>query len=161
MTRDEAISIGADKTFTLDLNGYSIMVDEPIRVSGNLTIQDRTTAGEPVVSSDYGSVSYDAGSIEYTGSNTAIIVQEGGSVTLKSGIVDASAAGTGIYVNGNRNPEGSENIQPVNSSATIEGGYVHSMEYGLGAAGRGGKLTVSGGVIAAEGNTAIGRAPRS
>lgn len=153
----ESVTVRADKKVTLDLNGKTLNLGaQTMRVSGNLTVKDSTATAEPVVSADYETVSYEAGKIVYTGSGTAMIVQDGGSVTLLSGIVDASAAGTAIYANGNREPEGSENTQPVNTSVTISGGYVHSMEYGVGVAGRGAQVSVSAGVIAAEGNCAIG-----
>ena len=152
----ESVNIASDNDIVLDLNGYVLTLTDTMKVDGNLTVQDNTVTTGPIVSSDYESVEYDAGKIVYTGNATAIIPQNGGSFTLLSGIIDASAAGTAIYANGNRSPENGGNTEPVNTSVTIAGGYIHSMEYGIGIAGRGAQLSVSDGVIAAEGNTAIG-----
>ena len=153
---EESVSIASSDDIVLDLNGNVLTLPSTMTVDGNVTVQDSTVTAGPVVSSDYESVEYDAGKIVYTGNATAIIPQNGGSFTLLSGIIDASAAGTAIYANGNRSPENGGNTEPVNTSVTIAGGYIHSMEYGIGIAGRGAQLSVSDGVIAAEGNTAIG-----
>ena len=152
----ESVNIASDNDIVLDLNGYVLTLTDTMKVDGNLTVQDNTVTTGPIVSSDYESVEYDAGKIVYTGNATAIIPQNGGSFTLLSGIIDASAAGTAIYANGNQSPENDGDTAPVNSKVTIADGYVHSMEYGIGVAGRGAQLSVTGGVIAAEGNCAIG-----
>ena len=153
---EESVSIASSDDIVLDLNGNVLTLPGTMTVDGNVTVQDSTVTAGPVVSSDYESVEYDAGKIVYTGNSTAIIPQNGGSFTLLSGIIDASVAGNAIYANGNRSPENGGNTEPVNTSVTIAGGYIHSMEYGIGIAGRGAQLSVSDGVIAAEGNTAIG-----
>ena len=153
---EESVSIASSDDIVLDLNGNVLTLPSTMTVDGNVTVQDSTVTAGPVVSSDYESVEYDAGKIVYTGNSTAIIPQNGGSFTLLSGIIDASVAGNAIYANGNRSPENGGNTEPVNTSVTIAGGYIHSMEYGIGIAGRGAQLSVSDGVIAAEGNTAIG-----
>ena len=152
----ESVNIASDNDIVLDLNGNVLTLPGTMTVDGNVTVQDSTVTAGPVVSSDYESVEYDAGKIVYTGNSTAIIPQNGGSFTLLSGIIDASAAGTAIYANGNQSPENDGDTAPVNSKVTIADGYVHSMEYGIGVAGRGAQLSVTGGVIAAEGNCAIG-----
>ena len=153
---EESVSIASSDDIVLDLNGNVLTLPGTMTVDGNVTVQDSTVTAGPVVSSDYESVEYDAGKIVYTGNSTAIIPQNGGSFTLLSGIIDASVAGNAIYATGNRSPENGGNTEPVNTSVTIAGGYIHSMEYGIGIAGRGAQLSVSDGVIAAEGNTAIG-----
>ena len=153
---EESVSIASSDDIVLDLNGNVLTLPGTMTVDGNVTVQDSTVTAGPVVSSDYESVEYDAGKIVYTGNSTAIIPQNGGSFTLLSGIIDASAAGTAIYANGNQSPENDGDTAPVNSKVTIADGYVHSMEYGIGVAGRGAQLSVTGGVIAAEGNCAIG-----
>ena len=153
---EESVSIASSDDIVLDLNGNVLTLPDTMTVDGNVTVQDSTVTAGPVVSSDYESVKYDAGKIVYTGNSTAIIPQNGGSFTLLSGIIDASVAGDAIYATGNRSPKNGGNTEPVNTSVTIAGGYIHSMEYGIGIAGRGAQLSVSDGVIAAEGNTAIG-----
>lgn len=149
------------KTLTLDLNGqtltlgtYSMIVDG---TSGKLTIIDSQARDDALTideESDYAVTYSGTGKIVYTGGQTAILVQEGGSLTLESGMIDAHEAGNGIYVNGNKS--GDATAVPVNSTLNLYGGYVYAREYGLGVAGVGAKLNISGGVVVSDDNTAVG-----
>ena len=146
--------IAISNSMTLDLKGYTISA--PGRVINvntkncRLTIQD-STATQPTV--DGASVTgYSGGKIIGTkGYVTAISVVNGGSLTLKSGMVQ-SVEYTAIYANGNCTPNSSGQIA---SNIKITGGYVKSQEYGIGVAGIGASLNVSGGVIEAMDNAAV------
>ena len=129
-------------------------------VDGNLTIMDSTAPAAPQVSSDYETVNYDAGAIVNIrnespwGNCHTIVVQNGGQVTLLSGKIK-STGNCGIYVNGNLNPEGSDNTADIPSKLTVEGGYIEALEFGAAVAGRGAQLDISDGVIVAENNAAV------
>ena len=156
----ENVSVVSGKNLTLDLNGKTLTEDKVMIVSGNLTIMDSTATSEPVVSSDYGTVTYDSGAIVNTrnespwGDCHTIVVNGGGQLTLKSGAIQ-STGNCGVYVNGNLNPESSEDKAPVNSKFTMEGGYIKALEFGAAVGGRGAALDISGGVIVAENNAAV------
>ena len=156
----ENVSVASDKNFTLDLNGKTLTEDKVMIVSGNLTIVDSTATSEPVVSSDYGTVTYDSGAIINTknespwGDCHAIVVNNGGQLTLNSGMIQ-STGNCGVYVNGNLNSESSEDRVPVNSKFTMKSGYIKALEFGAAVGGRGAALDISGGVIVAENNAAV------
>ena len=155
-TAEPDISVPSTQKITLDLNGNTLDLGvSTLEVEGDLIIQDSTATAEPVVSADYETITYEAGKILYTGSGTAIVPKNGGTVTLKSGIVDASAGGTGIYASGNCHPENAGDTTEVHSTVTVEGGYVHTREYGIGVQGRGATANISGGVIATVDNAAV------
>lgn len=155
-TEEPDISVPSTQKITLDLNGNTLDLEaSTLVVEGDLIIQDSTATAEPVVSADYKTITYEAGKILYTGSGTAIVPENGGTVTLKSGIVDASAGGTGIYASGNCIPENAGDTTKVHSTVTVEGGYVHTREYGIGVQGRGATANISGGVIATVDNAAV------
>ena len=155
-TAEPDISVPSTQKITLDLNGNTLDLEaSTLVVEGDLIIQDSTATAEPVVSADYETITYEAGKILYTGSGTAIVPENGGTVTLKSGIVDASAGGTGIYASGNCIPENAGDTTKVHSTVTVEGGYVHTREYGIGVQGRGATANISGGVIATVDNAAV------
>lgn len=151
----ENVTIDSGKTITMDLNGKTLTLSSTMIVKGNLTVQDSTAKTEPVVSSNYETVSYTAGKILYTGNGTAILPQNGGTFTLLSGIVDASTAGDAIYASGNCAPGELDDETSIFSTINIRGGYVHSCEYGIGVQGRGATANISGGVIVADNNAAV------
>ena len=156
----ENIDISANQDITLDLNGKTLTETDVMIVEGNLTIMDSTAPAAPQVSSDYETVNYDAGAIVNIrnespwGNCHTIVVQNGGQVTLLSGKIK-STGNCGIYVNGNLNPEGSDNTADIPSKLTVEGGYIEALEFGAAVAGRGAQLDISDGVIVAENNAAV------
>lgn len=156
----ENIDISANQDITLDLNGKTLTETDVMIVEGNLTIMDSTAPAAPQVSSDYETVNYDAGAIVNIrnespwGNCHTIVVQDGGQVTLLSGKIK-STGNCGIYVNGNLNPEGSDNTADILSKLTVEGGYIEALEFGAAVAGRGAQLDISDGVIVAENNAAV------
>lgn len=156
----ENVDISSDKDITLDLNGKTLTETDVMIVDGNLTIMDSTAPAAPQVSTDYETVNYISGAIVNTknespwGNCHAIVVQNGGQVTLLSGKVK-STGNCGIYVNGNLNPEGSENTEDISSKLTVAGGYIEALEFGAAVGGRGAQLDISGGVIVAENNAAV------
>ena len=127
----ENIGISANQDITLDLNGKTLTETDVMIVEGNLTIMDSTAPAAPQVSSDYEAVNYDAGAIVNIknespwGNCHTIVVQNGGQVTLLSGKIK-STGNCGIYVNGNLNPEGSDNTADIPSKLTVEGGYIEA-----------------------------------
>ena len=58
-------------------------------------------------------------------------------------------------MNGNLNPEGSDNTADIPSKLTVAGGYIEALEFGAAVAGRGAQLDISDGVIVAENNAAV------
>lgn len=156
----ENIDISANQDITLDLNGKTLTETDVMIVDGNLTIMDSTAPAAPQVSSDYETVNYDAGAIVNIrnespwGNCHTIVVQNGGQVTLLSGKIK-STGNCGIYVNGNLNPEGSDNTADILSKLTVAGGYIEALEFGAAVAGRGAQLDISDGVIVAENNAAV------
>ena len=144
----ESFRIDSDQTITLDLNGRTVTTTSVIVVEGDLTIVDGTATTDPQVSDDFESVTYESGTIK--GESNVIQAQNGGTITLKSGTVH-STSGNGMNVLGNTDPDSDSVVSSIN----IEGGYVHSREYGIGVYGTVGMLNVSGGVIVADDNGAI------
>ncbi len=144
-----SISVPAGKVVTLDLAGHTIdLGSTSLVVNGTLTIQD-STAGTLSVDSAAGTVSYSSGVIKST--TDVISPKAGGNVTLESGTVH-STNNCGIYVTGDVS---SEQANPVNSSLTVNGGYVHAREYGIGVGGRNAVLNINGGAIVADDNAAV------
>ena len=146
----ENVTIPAGTTVTLDLNGKTLTSaandQSTIVVNGNLTVEDRT-AGQPTVSNEY-EVSYTSGSIKST--DIPVKVQNGGSFTLNGGKIESEKE-SGLFVIGDKT-----GTDAINSSATINGGYINSQEYGIGVVGKGASLTVDGGVIETRDNAVIG-----
>lgn len=147
------VIVAADKVLTLDLAGHTLDLGEyQLAVNGNLTIDD-STASQPVVSEGY-EVSYEgAGKIVSANASVAVQAQLGGAVTLKRGIVE-DLVGNGINAIGNQDAATHDESKTV-SAVNIEGGYVHSAEYGLGVYGNQGTVNVSGGVVEAENNAVV------
>ena len=142
---ENTLAVESGKDFILDLNGKTITTagaHSTMLVEGILKIEDNSAEKT-------GSIN----SAEYTG--TAVSVQNGGNLTLGEGRL-VSDNGTAVYVTGNLNPEGSDDTGAVASTFNMEGGQVHSREYGIGIGGRGAVLNVSGGTVEAEDNAVIG-----
>ena len=144
------VTIPANTTVTLDLNGKTLTSaannQSTIVVNGNLTVED-STAGQPTVSNKY-EVSYTSGSIKST--DIPVKVQNGGSFTLNSGKIESETE-SGLFVIGDKT-----GTDAINSSATINGGYINSQEYGIGVVGKGASLTVNDGAIETRDNAVIG-----
>ena len=146
----ENITIAEGKTLTLDLNGKTITETSAMVVEGTLTIEDSTATEAPAVSGDYNKVTYEAGMIQNTADG--IVVRNGGKLTVNGGIIH-STANNAVSINGSDTAAGWET--PIESQATINGGYLHSREYGIGVYGNGAVLNVEGGVIVADDNAAV------
>lgn len=71
---------------------------------------------------------------------------------MNGGIIH-STANNAVSINGSDTAAGWET--PIESQATINGGYLHSREYGIGVYGNGAVLNVEGGVIVADDNAAV------
>lgn len=143
----ETVTVGAGKNITLDLNGKTVTGQANAAVlvdGGSLTVQDRTVTAEPVVGDDY-TVTYTSGVLEAGAGKHAVQVYNGGSFVLQSGTV-SSTGNCGIYAGATDSGSG---------TATINGGYVHAREYGVGAINEGTTLNINGGVIVADDNAAV------
>ncbi len=142
---ENMLAVESGKDFILDLNGKTITTagaHSTMLVEGILKIEDNSAEKT-------GSIN----NAEYSG--TAVSVQNGGNLTLGEGRL-VSEKGTAVYVTGNLNPEGSADTEAVASTFNMEGGQVHSREYGIGIGGRGAVLNVRGGTVEAEDNAVIG-----
>ena len=148
----ENITVEADKNLTLDLNGKTITETAAMQVKGVLTVEDTTATEEPAVSEDYEEVTYQSGMIVNELGGDGIVVLEGGKLTVNSGAI-WSKVNNAVSINGAVTPDTWET--PVASQATINGGYLHSREYGIGVYGNGAVLNVEGGVIVADDNAAV------
>ena len=156
VTLSGQLTVPENTVVTLDLNSHTLTESSTIIVEGDLTVQDSTATVEPQVSDDYKSVTYQAGSIVNKHSireakSVVITVQEGGSLTHKSGILKSEKNYT-VAVYGNCMPG---NNSPVQSKASIEGGYQIGQEGGPGVFGNGAQLDVSGGVIVGLDNSPV------
>ena len=146
----ENVIVPAGKSVVLDLNGQVVEGApnaDTVTVEGALTVKDGTADANPVVSDDYGSVTYAAGKILGKSPTTepyakALHVQNGGSATMESGIVESEDSDAAFVSKG--------------STLTVNGGYFHSAEFGIGVQGEGATLVMSGGAVVADNNAAIG-----
>lgn len=158
----ETVTINSGIDLTLDLNGHTLRYDgtipynqggdETIKiVNGTLTITDSSEWS--VTADEEYNVAYNGtGSVTYYGSGRAIKVSGENAHLIVNGGYIRSYGGDGIYVTGNTTPDGAA----WNCSVTMNGGYVHSTEYGIGVAGKGAILTMNGGYVEADNNAAIG-----
>lgn len=133
------------KTLTLDLNGHTLTTNQLVS-HGNLTIVDSTVTAEPVVSSDYESVTYESGKIKVTG--TAVYAAGGGTVTLKSGTIESD--NLGACAQGDTTGK-----TTISSTFNVEGGYIIAQEFAATAQGKGAALNISGGVLVAKDNAVV------
>lgn len=154
---EKDIEVPAGKSVTLDLAGHTLTSKNSIEVSGNLTLDDSTATGQPIVSSDYETVTYEAGKIVNANTITkgenavTIVVKGGGAFTQNAGTIESQKNYTiGIYGN---NAAGA--TDPINTSVYIKGGYQVGPEGGPMVAGKGALLEVSGGVIVGTDNAPV------
>ncbi|HIV02056.1 MAG TPA: S-layer homology domain-containing protein [Candidatus Aphodoplasma excrementigallinarum] len=145
----ENVTVDADDELTFDLNGH--VMTGLLTVNGSLVLEDSTATEEPVVSSDYETVTYTSGKIISSG--TAVLVENGGSFVMKSGMVE-STGNIGVAVYGE--DSAANWATPVHSTADIQGGYVYAREFGAAVYGSGAELTVSGGVLETIDNAVVG-----
>lgn len=148
-----SITIPAKKNITLDLNGQTLTGENgnnAIKVEGGLVVKDSTATAAPSVSSDYKTVSYTSGKI--TATTTTVGVISGGTFELQSGMVE-STGNIGIVAVGET--DATKWATPVNSTATISGGYVLAQECAASAQGNGAKLNINGGVLVAKDNAVV------
>lgn len=146
---NETVTVEAGKNITLDLKGKTVTGKDNAAVlvnGGSLTVKDSTVTAEPVVSDDYKTVTYTSGVLEAgAGKQHAVQVYNSGTFVLESGTV-SSTGNCGIYAGATGSGSG---------TATINGGYVHAREYGVGAINEGTTLNINGGVIVADDNAAV------
>ena len=149
-----SVSVTGSNSPTLDLNGHTLNLGSRcINASGtsaSLTIKDSTATTEPVVSDDYSTVTYTAGKIKSTGVYV-IEATKGVTVTLESGIIDASEGTYGIKL-GNFDKTSVSNSSSGN--LVMNGGYIQSKDAGIWTSYES-TAQVSGGVISAANNGAI------
>lgn len=156
--REENISIPAGISLTLDLNGKTLSVTEPVKVSENgtsLTVKDSSAASDPSVNEDFSMVTYEAGKITNTLSErvtnaVTVEVRDGASFILESGILESVKNYT-VAVYGNISREGS----PVRTTAFVHGGYQVGQEGGPAVFGNGAVMNIDGGVIVGLDNSAV------
>ena len=157
LTITDQITIGDGKNITFDLAGKVLNIIQPILVEGSLTLEDSTATTPPVVSEDYETVTYVSGKIyntldSRTPDAVVIEVRNGGAFTLNSGTLDSLKNYT-VAVYGQTDATDWET--PINSVATINGGYQIGQEGGPATFGNGAVLNVSDGVIVGKDNSAI------
>ena len=137
----------------LDLNGKTLTLNGEIGIvvnnNTNFTVCDSSVTQPPQVTDEY-DVNYSSGKIQYNNSNCAIQVQNGANFVLESGTI-YSEKGNGINVLAQTTPNEAE----LNSSATINGGYISAQEFGIGVYGRTAILNVNDGVIEARDNAVV------
>ena len=141
----ENVTISQGKTLTLDLNGKTLT--GTVEVSGALIIQDSTVTGEPTVSGDYENVTYASGKI--TSSGTTVKATNGGTVTLKSGLLE-STGNIALFAAGD-----STGSTEVKSTVNVDGGYILSQEFAVSTQGKGATANISGGVLVAKDNAVV------
>ena len=148
----------AGKEVTLDLAGCEVALRGPL-VAGegaHLIIEDSAdaTEGKPTVSKD-NKVTYDAGRLYAAadaGMSYVAASAFGGSITLKSGIVDGlNADSFALYAQGDVT-----GAADVASTVTVDGGYVLAQELALSAQGCGAAIRFNGGAAEARDNAVIG-----
>ncbi len=148
----------AGKEVTLDLAGCEVALRGPL-VAGegaHLIIEDSAdaTEGKPTVSKD-NKVTYDAGRLYAAadaGMSYVAASAFGGSITLKSGIVDGlNADSFALYAQGDVT-----GAADVASTVTVDGGYVLAQEFALSAQGCGAAIRFNGGAAEARDNAVIG-----
>lgn len=159
----QLINIAEDKNITLDLNGNDLTITAAdnntngIQVSGTFTLLDSAATEQPAVGGEM-KVSYESGKYTYNGSQTAVIIAEGGTFNLESGTIDASG-----FESGKKDADGIYAVGNYSTGATggkattvnINGGYILAREYGVGVRGLGAVANVQGGVIETEDNAAV------
>lgn len=142
---------------TLDLAGCEVALRGPL-VAGegaHLIIEDSAdaTEGKPTVSKD-NKVTYDAGRLYAAadaGMSYVAASAFGGSITLKSGIVDGlNADSFALYAQGDVT-----GAADVASTVTVDGGYVLAQEFALSAQGCGAAIRFNGGAAEARDNAVI------
>ena len=152
---NDIITINKGTTVTLDLNGKVISNNEHEQNStivnkGNLTIKDES-AGQPVVE-NHKVNDYRSGKVLNTYSKgAAVFTVDGGTFVLESGTLE-STNNLGLSVHGDITPN---QDNPVNSNATIKGGYIIAQEYAVGVYGKQAVINVEGGVLEAKDNAVV------
>lgn len=150
-----ALVIPVDSNVLLDLKGRRLIssADPALTVLGSLTVMDSTETAAPAVTAD-NRVSYSCGgSISGAGGSGDVIdVHFGGAFTLQSGTVRGRTGSPAITVTGPRTYE--ENEDSIETTVTIEGGYVEAAGPAILASGET-RVTVGGGVVLSSGGEAV------
>lgn len=136
-----------NKDLTFNLNGYDVTLNFLTACNGaNIVLEDLTATTPPSVSDDY-TVTYTAGTLKL---NNDLYVEQGSSMTINSGKY--------INVDGNLlTAVGDETgATEVNSTVTVNGGYLESQEFTVLAYGKGAIANINGGVMVARDNAVAG-----
>lgn len=149
LTETQTIS----KALTLDLNGHTIEGSEQMNSvitieKAAVTIQD-STAEAPSVGVN-SAVSYSGGQIH--GGYNAVVVNQGGSLTLLSGQL-AADKNIALCVEGQKTYK--DWATPIASQATVNGGYLTGREGAAAVLGNGAVLNINGGVLTATDNAVV------
>lgn len=136
------------KNITLDLNGHDVNIQSLTANNGAvLTLEDNTATTEPIVSSDYNTVTYTAGTMKLakniTANNGACITVNSGKYTTSSGYILFAANGDKTGTN------------EIKSTVTVNGGYLQSQEFTISPQGEGASANVNGGVLVAKDNAVV------
>ena len=141
-------SYNITKKVNVDLNGYDITFSNGcFIVSGSLIVGDSTAEASPIIDSNK-NVAYVSGTISSPGDTIHAV--NGGTVTIRAGHIESG--NIALYAEGNITPGGSE----INSSITVEDGWITSQEFALSPQGNGASVTVEGGVLETRDNAVIG-----
>lgn len=148
----QSYNVEKGKTVVLDLHGYTITTADSFIVEGTLTIKDTTATVSPDIDESFFNVDYQSGKIIYTGNDFLIKAQNEGNVVFESGSVEATQGKGSVGVAlGDKTGKSA-----INSTITVNDGYLVSSEFTLMAQGKGATLNVNGGIIKATDNAVIG-----
>ncbi len=155
LINDETIAypifISENQDIILDLNGKTFTTSDSFEVNkGKLEVKDGTVTVDPVVSEDYSTVSYQSGKIVLNNKDYALSATNGGQITLTSGTILATK-NIGLYAEGDFN-----GLEEINSTVTINGGYIQAQEVAVLVAGKGSTAVINNGVLKTVDNYAVG-----
>ena len=137
-----------NKTLTIDINGKNINSSGVRANTGAvLTLKDGTAQSLPVVSDDYKTITYIAGTLTVKNSISA---NNGGEIIVESGKL-LCKQGTLLGSNGDMT-----GTTEINSIVTVNGGYLESQEFTVESEGKGAVANVNGGVLVANDNAVVG-----
>ncbi len=136
------------KNIAFDLNGKNLYLKYVEAQNGAVVnLLDNTAKTQPVVSDDYQTVTYTAGTLH--------VVYDLSAVTGASLIVNS-----GKYINDEgsflRSWGDNTGASEVKSSVTVNGGYLESQEITVTAQGKGAIATIANGVMVARDNAVVG-----
>ena len=136
-----------NKNLTFDLNGQDVTLSALSVTNGaNVVFEDLTATAAPSVDDNY-AVTYTAGSLTLTTSMTA---SEGSSITINSGKYITTGKRNLLQAVGDKT-----GATTINSTVTVNGGYLESQEFTVTAQGKGATANINGGVLEANDNAVV------